>query len=178
MFTTIIANILYLLVIMLVFLLVLIYFRFYVPATRKGQQTAYQPEYSYGCEQCDIRSAALLHWYLVSCLFLPVLLEDMGCCEHKASKGNEKDILSDTSDHEQISSSGRHFETKENFAGEIMEKDEDVTLRKKGFSELQIKQLIRLRQQYKQNHCQSSMLYRRLEFTRWLVLTGKLTDHK
>ena len=52
------------------------------------------------------------------------------------------------------------------------------TLRKSGFSEREIYQLERLRQQYiaRIDGQDDLTTYRRLQFVRWLVTTGKLSE--
>ena len=50
-------------------------------------------------------------------------------------------------------------------------------LRQAGFTESEIDQLSRLRRNYaEQENAQGLADHRRLEFTRWLVTTGRLTD--
>jgi hypothetical protein len=53
-----------------------------------------------------------------------------------------------------------------------------VMLRRQGFSAQEIGRLSRLRRVYtiKSEMDQASLDFRRLEFVRWLVMTGKLTD--
>jgi hypothetical protein len=59
-----------------------------------------------------------------------------------------------------------------------MERKEDrEILRKSGFAETEVNQLSKLRQYYAEQEIQRSLVsHRRLEFVRWLVTTGKLTD--
>jgi hypothetical protein len=51
-------------------------------------------------------------------------------------------------------------------------------LRQAGFGELAISRLRRLRRTYsaERDRCESLALYHRLQFVRWLVRTGKLTE--
>lgn len=60
----------------------------------------------------------------------------------------------------------------------MMERKEDrEILRKSGFAEKEMIQLSRLRSDYNERERrQAAADYRRLEFVRWLVSTGKLTD--
>ncbi|QBD78121.1 hypothetical protein EPA93_19815 [Ktedonosporobacter rubrisoli] len=56
-------------------------------------------------------------------------------------------------------------------------KEDREILRKNGFAENEVIQLSKLRSYYneKEKH-QALIMHRRLEFIRWLVNTGKLTD--
>lgn len=57
-------------------------------------------------------------------------------------------------------------------------KDECEMLRKVGFAEAEVKELSRLRRDYYEKmRQQMAMEMRRFEFVRWLVDTGKITDH-
>ncbi len=52
------------------------------------------------------------------------------------------------------------------------------TLRLAGFTHPQIDRLIKLRQKQGRDEISQTLAdYRRLEFTRWLFTTGKLTDY-
>ncbi|MBV8696027.1 MAG: hypothetical protein JO125_08670 [Chloroflexi bacterium] len=56
-------------------------------------------------------------------------------------------------------------------------KDDYEILRRGGFAEVEMKKLSQLRKQYtEQEKFQEMANYRRLEFVRWLVSTGRLTD--
>ena len=56
-------------------------------------------------------------------------------------------------------------------------KDERDMLRKHGFAENEVISLKRLRASYHENkQLQQAAAYRRLEFARWLVVTGKLSE--
>lgn len=56
-------------------------------------------------------------------------------------------------------------------------KDEREWLRRVGFAEAEVNRLFRVRRDYKENkRLQSIADHRRLEFVRWLVAIGKLTD--
>ena len=56
-------------------------------------------------------------------------------------------------------------------------KEDREILRKGGFAENEMKQLSRLRKDYAEKKTQLEAVdYRRLEFVRWLVNTGKLSD--
>ena len=59
-----------------------------------------------------------------------------------------------------------------------MERKEDrEILRKGGFAENEMKMLSKLRRNYtEQEQRRAQESHRRLEFVRWLVTTGKLTD--
>ena len=61
-----------------------------------------------------------------------------------------------------------------------MERKEDRDiLRKGGFAENEVTQLSKLRTDYNEREKrQATADYRRLEFIRWLVHTGKLSDHR
>ena len=54
-------------------------------------------------------------------------------------------------------------------------KEESKTLSRKGFTQLEIERLIRLRST-RITHEEAVKEYRRLEFVRWLVMNGRLTD--
>ena len=57
-------------------------------------------------------------------------------------------------------------------------KDDRDILRKAGFSEDEMKRLDNLRRVYAtEGKLQEFADYRRLQFVRWLVTTGRLTDH-
>ncbi|HET9920423.1 MAG TPA: hypothetical protein VFQ30_11315 [Ktedonobacteraceae bacterium] len=57
-------------------------------------------------------------------------------------------------------------------------KDDCEMLRKVGFAEAEVKELSRLRRNYYEElRQQAAMELRRFEFIRWLVDTGKITDH-
>ncbi len=54
--------------------------------------------------------------------------------------------------------------------------DRDI-LRKGGFAEGEVKQLSKLRKDHAERERRNAVIeHRRLEFVRWLVNTGKLTD--
>jgi hypothetical protein len=56
-------------------------------------------------------------------------------------------------------------------------KEDRDMLRKSGFAENEMDQLSRLRRYYAEKEKQqAAMTHRRMEFVRWLVSTGKLTD--
>ncbi len=56
-------------------------------------------------------------------------------------------------------------------------KEDREILRKGGFAEVEMNQLSRLRKDYNERERrQEAANHRRLEFIRWLVTTGKLTD--
>jgi hypothetical protein len=56
-------------------------------------------------------------------------------------------------------------------------KDDRELLRKTGFAEDQVNRLSRLRRHHVEKEMkQAAAAHRRLEFIRWLVTTGKLTD--
>jgi len=56
-------------------------------------------------------------------------------------------------------------------------KEDRDMLRKSGFAEAEMDQLSRLRRYYAEKEKQqAAMTHRRMEFVRWLVSTGKLTD--
>jgi len=56
-------------------------------------------------------------------------------------------------------------------------KEDRDMLRKSGFAENEMDQLSRLRKYYAEKEKQqAAMTHRRMEFVRWLVSTGKLTD--
>jgi hypothetical protein len=56
-------------------------------------------------------------------------------------------------------------------------KDDHEILRRGGFAEVEMKRLSQLRKQYAEKEkIQEMANHRRLEFVRWLVSTGKLTD--
>ena len=56
-------------------------------------------------------------------------------------------------------------------------KEDREILRKGGFAEVEMNQLSRLRRDYNERaRRQAAADHRRLEFIRWLVTTGKLTD--
>jgi len=59
-----------------------------------------------------------------------------------------------------------------------MERKEDrETLRKAGFAEVEMNRLSRLRRDYNERErLEAAAEHRRLEFVRWLVTIGKLTD--
>jgi hypothetical protein len=60
---------------------------------------------------------------------------------------------------------------------ERLGKEELKWLRKEGFSEQTIARLYQLRKRYAQDEMDQACLDRRhLEFARWLVATGRLTD--
>ncbi len=57
------------------------------------------------------------------------------------------------------------------------EKEERERLRRKGFTEREITRLSHLRKTYGQDEMdQAALDTRHLEFARWLVATGRLTD--
>ncbi len=54
--------------------------------------------------------------------------------------------------------------------------DRDI-LRRVGFAEAEVTRLSKLRREYtEKERLQTLALHRRLEFIRWLVTTGKITD--
>ena len=56
-------------------------------------------------------------------------------------------------------------------------KEDREMLRKVGFAEVEMNRLARLRKDYKERErLQAIAEHRRLEFVRWLVIIGKLTD--
>ncbi|MBV9690441.1 MAG: hypothetical protein JO202_12125 [Ktedonobacteraceae bacterium] len=56
-------------------------------------------------------------------------------------------------------------------------KDDHEILRRGGFAEVEMKRLSQLRKQYTEKEKMQEMAnHRRLEFVRWLVSTGRLTD--
>ena len=56
-------------------------------------------------------------------------------------------------------------------------KEDREMLRKVGFAEIEMNRLARLRKDYKERErLQAIAEHRRLEFVRWLVIIGKLTD--
>ena len=56
-------------------------------------------------------------------------------------------------------------------------KDDHEILRRGGFAEVEMKRLSQLRRQYTEKEKVQEMAnHRRLEFARWLVSTGRLTD--
>ena len=56
-------------------------------------------------------------------------------------------------------------------------KEDREILRKGGFAEVEMNQLSRLRRDYNERERRQAVAnHRRLEFIRWLVTTGKLTD--
>jgi hypothetical protein len=56
-------------------------------------------------------------------------------------------------------------------------KDDREILRKGGFAEIEMKRLAKLRHEHlERGRLQAIADRRRLEFVRWLVTTGKLTD--
>jgi hypothetical protein len=56
-------------------------------------------------------------------------------------------------------------------------KDDREILRRGGFDELEMRRLARLRQEHdERERLQALAEHRRLEFVRWLVTTGKLSD--
>ncbi len=56
-------------------------------------------------------------------------------------------------------------------------KEEREFLRKSGFAEVEMTRLSRLRKDHKEKvRIQAAAEHRRLEFVRWLVTTGKLTE--
>jgi hypothetical protein len=61
---------------------------------------------------------------------------------------------------------------------DLMDRKEDrEMLRKVGFAEVEMNRLARLRRDYNERErLQAIAEHRRLEFIRWLVIIGKLTD--
>jgi len=61
---------------------------------------------------------------------------------------------------------------------DLMDRKEDrEMLRKVGFAEVEMNRLARLRRDYNEREkLQAIAEHRRLEFVRWLVIIGKLTD--
>jgi hypothetical protein len=61
---------------------------------------------------------------------------------------------------------------------DLMDRKEDrEMLRKVGFAEVEMNRLVRLRRDYNERErLQAIAEHRRLEFVRWLVIIGKLTD--
>jgi hypothetical protein len=59
-----------------------------------------------------------------------------------------------------------------------MERKEDrEMLRRVGFAEIEVNRLSRLRREYNERErLEATAEHRRLEFVRWLVTVGKLTD--
>ena len=56
-------------------------------------------------------------------------------------------------------------------------KEDREILRKAGFTEAQMTRLSKLRRNLsEEGRCQELIDYRRLQFARWLVTTGKLTE--
>ena len=56
-------------------------------------------------------------------------------------------------------------------------KDDREILRKGGFAEGEMQRLSKLRQDYaERERLQAALAHRRLEFIRWLVTTGKLSE--
>ncbi|GER83451.1 MAG: hypothetical protein IRZ31_06660 [Thermogemmatispora sp.] len=56
-------------------------------------------------------------------------------------------------------------------------KDDREILRRGGFDEVEMRRLARLREEYAEREQQQALAeHRRLEFVRWLVARGKLSD--